>query len=288
MTQALTPEVARRLLGHRLTSLRETRNRSAETVARELGWSPTKMSRCENGSLQAQAVAAVAALADLYKVGARTRRDLLTLAGTAHQKTWWDQAAYEPISSRDRMFLGLEQGAHTIRIWAPLQVPALLQTEDYARHDITAAVVPQPPAATTRRLRLRRHRQDILGRHTCPPRLEVILGEPALLHPPGPVLAGQLDRLTAGHPALTLQVLPLAASAPVSTGPFTVLGFGGDHDDTALPDITVIEHLTGPHLIDGSDDTGQHVLAFAALSRAALSPADSAAFIKDTAARTQP
>jgi hypothetical protein len=102
------------------------------------------------------------------------------------------------------------------------------------------------------------------------------------------VLAGQLDRLTAQHPAVTVQVLPAGVSPPVFTDAFTVYGFGGDvFFEEALPDIAVIRFLTGQRLIDHEDDSYQYVHAFDRIAAAALNPADSATFIKDLASGPQ-
>ncbi|MEU8267077.1 helix-turn-helix transcriptional regulator [Sphaerisporangium sp. NPDC049002] len=116
-----------------------------------------------------------------------------------------------------RPWLDFEREAEALRIWAPLIVPGLLQTEDYAR-----AILSRKPGITVEEVEeqvtARMDRQSIL-RRPMPPMLWVILDE-SILHRPiaGPeVMKGQFEHLleSGENRRISLQVLPYRACSVV-------------------------------------------------------------------------
>ncbi|MEV4747468.1 Scr1 family TA system antitoxin-like transcriptional regulator [Streptosporangium sp. NPDC049248] len=116
-----------------------------------------------------------------------------------------------------RPWLEFEREAESMRMWEPLMVPGLLQTEEYAR-----AVLSREPDITDEeaeeRVAARMDRQGIL-RRPKPPTLWIVLDE-GILHRPiadPEVMRGQLQHLleAAESPWIFLQVLPYDAHSVI-------------------------------------------------------------------------
>ncbi|MEU0485195.1 helix-turn-helix transcriptional regulator [Streptosporangium sp. NPDC006013] len=116
-----------------------------------------------------------------------------------------------------RPWLEFEREAESIRMWEPLMVPGLLQTEDYAR-----AVLSREPGITDEKVEehvtARMDRQGILKRPK-PPMLWIVLDE-GILHRPiadSEVMRGQFQNLleAAEIPWIFLQILPYTAHSVI-------------------------------------------------------------------------
>jgi transcriptional regulator with XRE-family HTH domain len=289
-----SPVVARRQLGLELRLLREHAGKSTADVAKALYWSPSKISRYELGRRYESAKAARAAvpaevdrLLSYFGVTGAQRGSLLELAHAATQTSWWDAYAGD-IPEPQRELIGLEHGAASILIWQTSIIPPLLQTEDYARHIVRTGrhVQPVSPQQAARRVDVTMMRQQLLVRES-PPQIMVVLDEAALRHLAASrqVMREQLRRLAglgSGHPAVTVQVLPLTGPLPVFTGgPFTIIGFGSATVDDVLPDVVAIDHFTSSYLIENEQEAHLYRLAFRHLAATALDPAASQGLLKE-------
>ncbi|MEV1009667.1 helix-turn-helix transcriptional regulator [Streptomyces sp. NPDC049881] len=108
----------------------------------------------------------------------------------------------------------LEEQAETISQYAPMLVPGLLQTEEYARALMRATHPTESSAWIDKLVAGRLARQDILERST-PPLLWAVLHETALRIPASDpaVMCGQLEHLVESarsHQHIELQVVPLS------------------------------------------------------------------------------
>jgi Domain of unknown function (DUF5753)/Helix-turn-helix domain len=282
---------ARRQLGLELRQLRERAQRSGDSVARAVAWSPSKVSRYE-WSKTVPVPREVDKLLGYFGITGPRRDYLLQLAETAHQASWWDAYAAD-IPVHQREFIGLEHAAADILIWQASIIPPLLQTEAYARHVVssTGRVEVIPPRKAARRVEVTMHRQHLLGRES-PPRITVVLDEAILRRPAGTaeVMQKQLHRLASlagGHPAVTLQVLPLASPQPVFSSSFTILGFGSAIPEAVLPDMVAIDHFSSSCLVEDEQEAYLYQLAFQRLAAAALDPAKSQSLIHKLSGATR-
>ena len=242
-TRAGGPAAQRLVLGGQLHRLRESRGISAERAAEAVRGSHSKISRMEHGRVGFKE-RDVADLLTLYGVtDTDERAALLNLAREANTPGWW-HAYSDVLPAWLEPYVGLEAAASVIRTYEIQLVPGLLQTEAYAR-----ALIRQGSAASeeeiARRGELRASRQEILRRPDAP-QLWAVVDEGALRRPVDStdIVRDQLRYLIemAGHPAVTLQILPFSAGAhPAMGGPFTILRFAG----TDLRDMVYIEQLTG-------------------------------------------
>jgi transcriptional regulator with XRE-family HTH domain len=274
---------ARRQLGYELRWLREQAGKSADEVAKALFWSPSKISRYE-WARRAPVPGEVDKLLEHYEVTGRRHGYLRQLAQSAREAGWWDAYGGD-LFAHEQQFIGLEHAAAGIFIWQANMVPALLQTEAYAREVERSHrhVEPIPPRQASRRVAVTMRRQQLLAREPSP-QVTVVLDEGVLRHPAGgaAVMAGQIRRLAelAGeYPAVTVRVLPLTFAQPIFTSSFTILRFGSGTAEDELPDLVAIDNFTSGCLLEDERETYLYQLAFQRLATAALDPAKSQSLI---------
>jgi transcriptional regulator with XRE-family HTH domain len=122
-----SPALRQRELGKQLRELRNPRGLTVEDVAQCLEWSATKISRLETG-LRCAILRDVRDLCDLYTVSKPGCVKLMALAREARKRGWWTEY--------DDLILDPFSGAGNTAVSGSLMiyyVPALLQTEEYAR-----------------------------------------------------------------------------------------------------------------------------------------------------------
>jgi transcriptional regulator with XRE-family HTH domain len=284
MSPPASPTVRRRRLAAELREIREDKGKSGDAVAAALRWSPSKISRYERARTGLRP-REVERLLDYYQITGPRRALLLGLAQDATRKGWWEEFA-DSLSEDYQQFIGLEHEAASMAIWHVDVVTGLLQTEDYARHIISSysRVEPMPPGMIGRMVKVRMRRQQVLSREGL--QLSIVLDESVLKRRVGdePVMYEQLQRLAreADRPNLTLRILPLEAQHTVFGESFVVFGFKDD-TDAMMHDVVITEQLRNSVTLEGERETYLHRIAFQTLSDAALTPADSKAFILETA-----
>lgn len=267
----MSPTVRQRELGKRLRDLRGQHDLTVEAVAEKLLCSATKISRLETGARR-PSLRDVRDLCTLYGVDEATSAELMSIARGAREQGWWTQ--YEDLNLDP--YIGLEQEAAAITCYSMYYIPALLQTEEYARTIIKAIARKMDPGIHQQRLEVRLRRQQRLagpGR----PRYRAILDEAALRrHVGGPaVMAAQLDRLARASrdDKVTIQVIPFDAGAHAAAdASFVLLEFA---EGSNLSPVVFVEGLTGNQYIERRADIARYREAIGYLRDSALSPRDS-------------
>ena len=279
-----SPAVRRRRLAAELRRLRG--GRTGTEVARALGWSPSKVSRYEQGR-STLLFDEVSKLLDFYGVADPERGLLLSLALDASQRGWWEDYA-DALPEESLAFIGLEAEAVSVAQWQVEVVPGLLQTEDYARQVYAGYqdVVPTtPPGVIERRVRVRMRRQEILGRDP-PLQLSVVMDESVLLRRIGgpEIMRAQLQRLAAAAelPNVELRVLPLSNESSLVADSFVIFSFGTNPADGSgvLRDVVSTEGVKSETYVEGETDTHLYRLVFQGLVKASLSPWESQVLIR--------
>jgi transcriptional regulator with XRE-family HTH domain len=277
-----TPSVRERRLAQELRLLRTAAQLHGKDVAASLGWSPSKVSRIENGR-SGIGEADLERLVELYRVPEQQAGYLRRLAPSARPRGWWDAYA-ETLSAGYANLIRLEAGSQALRCYGALVPHALLQTPDYAREVILSTWEPPSPAEVERRVQVCRRRQEVLdgGLRLCAVVDESVLRRSVV---PGDVARdsairrGQLERLArvTALPDVTLQVLPFAAGLPpVTAGSFSVL----DSSAGGAPDVVYLENKTRIFFIDAEAEVHRYTRAFDLISEMALSPAASLALVE--------
>ena len=221
--ESRSPTVRRRELGALLKQLRTQRGWTAEQVGGWLRFSPSKIRRLETGHRGANA-RDINDLCDLYGVDDEQRRRLLELASEGKQRAWWQRFGL-PYST----YVGLESEAVSISDFGLGFIPGLLQTADYARAIVSAAVPKWVPEIVEQRLQGRMARQQLLHTENAP-LFEAVVDESVLHRVVGSraVMQAQLERLLelAELPSVTLRVIPYDAGAlPAGNNKFIILRF---------------------------------------------------------------
>lgn len=274
------PTVGRRRLAAELRKLRGSRK--GGEVARDVGWSATKISRAESGR-ESLPPAEIEKLIDHYGVTEPLRGRLLGLAEDAVQRGWWDDYA-DILTPQYLEFIGLEEEAVSLLHWETFAIPGLLQTEEYARQLNIAyqKVVPIIPSSVQERfLQVRMRRQERLTREPAL-RLSVVIDEAVLLRRVGDhaVMRAQLRCLADATelPGVDLRVLRLKEHPGLLSGSFVIMRFGaeeGTGDEGALGDVVSTESLVTEIYVEGETDTQLYSIFFDSLRKSALSPEDS-------------
>jgi transcriptional regulator with XRE-family HTH domain len=268
----------RRQLGAELRRLREQAKRTVADIARDLGWSESKLSRIETAHSGIRGPD-LERLLKLYRTQEAERKRLTALAAQARQRGWWE-AYGDALPNAYETYIGFEAEASSIFNYQAQLVPGLLQTAEYASAVVQADGVSDNPAVLEQRVAVRMARQAVLTRDP-PPSLWVILDEAVLRRPIGgkDVLRRQLGRLieSADRPMITMQVLPFAAGAHRAlAGSFVVLEFAGGADDS----LVYSEGMTGGVFRSRPEELRSYLMSFEALRTAALSPQKSVEFIE--------
>jgi transcriptional regulator with XRE-family HTH domain len=257
-----SPTVRRRELGAVLRKLRADRGWTVEFVAQKLLCSASKISRMETGHRGASA-RDIRDLCDLYRVDEGQRRHLMELASEGKQRAWW-----QPLGLPYSTYVGLEDEAAAISDYGLGGMPGLLQTPDYARAILRAAVPRWVPDIVEQRVNGRIARQQILTGPN-PPRFRAVIDESVLHRVVGgpAVMHDQLTRLLeiSEFPNVSLGVIPFEAGAlPSGNNKFIILSFA-----RTIADVVFVEGLTGDLYLDDPHEVEVYNLTFRALSELA-------------------
>jgi transcriptional regulator with XRE-family HTH domain len=212
-------------LGEMLRRARETAGLPPTRVETELGWYAGKISRVERGQ-RVPVRAEVNALADLYKLSSDERETLHVLADAARKRE-----SPSRVADFAQTYVTLERGAAEIRYFDEVLIPALLQTEAYARTVLAHSRAQHVDEQVADRLA----RQGILTR-ADPPDVQVVLGESALYRMVGGqnVMDAQIKHLleVGDLPNVEIRILPF------SVGAHRAFGVGFTFLRLATPSIT--------------------------------------------------
>ncbi|POM27793.1 hypothetical protein BTM25_22140 [Actinomadura rubteroloni] len=241
-THTLT--VRGRRLIQELRRAREEAGFTQAQVAEEMGWSESKQIKLERG-IQPAKVADVRAMLSLYKVSDELADTLIQLAKDATRKDWWHSYT-DAIPQWFEVFVGLETEAAEIRSYQSELIPGLLQTPDYHRAYLRAALLDDGDENEIERtIELRRQRQKRLEAVDAPT-FWAILNEAAIrrfdqAETARVQLKYLLDR--SELPSVTMQVLPFSAGmhAAQDLAPFVIFGF----PESADLDVVYIESEHG-------------------------------------------
>ena len=273
------PTVRSRRVGIELRRLREDAGVTTAQAAELLSCSPAKISLIENGIVSVRVVD-LRLLLDRYGDQDQEHRTYLErLARESNKRGWW-QDYDDTIPPYYADFIGLETDASYIKTWEATIVPGLLQTPEYARAVMLANPAMISPDKLENFISIRHERQARLEQGTDV-RLDAVIWEAVLITTVGSdeVQRGQLSRLLElmDRPNISVQVLPLEAGDKASmSGSFVTFSFGSERSVSTV----FVENLTSSQYLERDQELRGYTLVFDALRSAALSPAASAARIR--------
>ncbi|MBB5072155.1 transcriptional regulator with XRE-family HTH domain [Saccharopolyspora gloriosae] len=265
------PAVRRVQVGLILRNLRRESGVKPKEIAERLDWYPSKLTKVERGDLTVSAAEVDVLLGMFGVTESEDTTRLRTLAKEARRR---DQPARVPDWAAT--YVALEGAATEVKIYDPEVIPAMLQTESYARallsNPLDETTDPEP-AVAERGSRANRFTDD-------GPKLWVVLGEAAMHRQVGgrDVLREQLQHLRkmAARPNITLQLLPFAAGEHVALGSsFTLISLSEPPATFAY-----FEGLTGAEYMDKPVHTEAHEKAFDSLRMVASSDRETARMLE--------
>jgi len=274
-------------LGEQMRRLREDRGLTLKYIAAHLGVEFSTLARYERAEWPFRRDHVIALL-DVYGVYDEVQRSqLIELAQSAWQINQW-----QPINSRYDSLLPtngkgllpidpwwLQAKAEELCVYAPLLVPDVVQTRDYAETIVRQTVSDGRRAdQIVARVINRQNQLDDQPRT----RLTILLEEQVLRRPVGgrAVLQQQLEFLTrtVERPHVDIRVLPDRTGwHPGLDGGFTVCELPRPYPPAAL-----VEHFTGRLMVEATD-ADRYVDIFTKLKATALEPVRSVELIQEAA-----
>lgn len=277
MAPGSSPTIRRRELGALLRKLRLDRNMTGEDVTAALLFSPTKLSRIENGQSGASP-RDIRDLCNLYEVTDPGQRELLsTLAREGKQRGWWQD--YDlPYAN----YVGLEAEASAISTYNSGAIHGLLQTGGYAQAMLQTEAPPLAAKEIQQRVEARRTRQANLLRADGPA-YHAVIDEAAIRRVVGGprVMLAQLERIRAVMqlPNVTVQIIPFGAGAhPAMESIFTVLSF----EQSTVHDLVYVEGLVGNIYLERPPDLHRYRTIFERLCGIALDAGQTQSLLEST------
>jgi hypothetical protein len=269
------PLLPRRRLGAELKRLRG--DRTLDEVAAETLISTSKLSRLENG----QGVPQPRDIRDLincYSADRPTADRLRRWMNEGRRQAWWREYSDVLTESVD-VFLDYESGASMIRIYSPMILPGLLQTEAYATRLIRTLRPQLTHEEVGKLVQVRLRRQDILQNGEAEPtRLMAVIDEAAIRR----TLALGVDadaraqllhlREASRQRNISIRILPFEAGLHAgSMGIFTVFQFSDDIDR----DVVSVETHSGDRYLEEQSRVLEYLRLFDSVSHQALDNAES-------------
>jgi hypothetical protein len=220
-----------------------------------LDFSESKLYRVEEGLSALPKVADLKQLLQRYGIEDEEDVDFLVdIHRDSLNRGWWS-AYRSTLPSGMAMYIGLEDGAKTIRAWQPDLVFGLFQTERYARAVLTVA---KPVDETTtefveRGVALRMERKEILTREN-PVEVRAIIDEAALRRMIGDrdVMVEQYEEVMrlAKLDNVSVQILPMKTPTYRCYYDFTLLSF-----EDPMPTVVQMDTADGGSSISDKDTT---------------------------------
>ncbi|SEP71538.1 MULTISPECIES: helix-turn-helix domain-containing protein [Lentzea] len=265
------PTFRQKRLGEALKLLRERAGLSQREAADRIDYNVPKLSRIENG--QVPDIHALRAMLDVYGVIGDEETPYVEMWELAKEKGWWKQYRLE-----DQGYISLEHDASAIREFQSSYLPGMVQSKGYMRAVFAGARTQRSRKWVDSQIAVRVRRQERLTGDN-PVRYHAIIAESALRHADRDQLLhiANLSLL----PNVTIQVvLDTAGLHDGHNGPFTLLDFPFDGG----PRVLYVEHAGGSMHIEDQSRVKATILTFKHLSKLALTPEESAAWIERLAA----
>ncbi|MDG6107928.1 helix-turn-helix domain-containing protein [Dactylosporangium aurantiacum] len=271
------PTLRRRRLAAELKKSREEAGFTQESVSRHFEWHSAKVTRIENARVPVTA-RDVNDLLTLYGVRDPDYREaLLALARQGKQRTWWTD--YRDVM-RPGNFVGMEADASITRVWEPIVLPGLLQSEAYMRALIGTGRRHDPKESIERRVALRKMRQARLTAKV-PLQLVALIDESVIHRVVGgpSVMQEQRRKLieVAALPNVSMRIVPYGAGEhPFMGGSVALLEF----PDVAHLDVIYLEGLAGDYYEEQPAEVKRYRDEFERLRSRALSETSTIALIE--------
>jgi len=276
--EAYGATVAKRRLSRRLLQLRVQSGYTANHVCDMLNWGRGKVGRFEANQWKRPEMSDIRDLLRIYDVDEGEREQLEELAIQARARPWWRD--YSDIFENE--FPGFENDASRIRVFMPLVLPGLLQSQDYAEAFIRTG--PRPPSWRRKALDTRLRRQEILSRPgDTAAGLTAVITEASLRYQWGSRTErrDQIEHLIdmGRRPNIDLRIQRFADGPPPGlSSAINIFDFAEGEPSIAFTetDFAVVE-------VNEPDQVGRYIQSFEKAVDGALEPSDTAIYLRQLA-----
>jgi hypothetical protein len=270
--------VAKRRLSRLLLQLRVQSGYTANHVCDMLNWGRGKVGRFEANQWKRPEMSDIRDLLRIYSVADALREEIEDLAIRSRARPWWRDNS----DIFENEFPGFENDASRIRVFIPLVLPGLLQTQEYA--EAFMRIGPRPPAWRREALQTRLRRQEILDRTDGnTPQLVAIVTEASLLYQWGTRAdrREQIEHLisTGQRANVDLRIQRFADGPPRGLmSPINIFDFPDDE-----PSIAYTETDIGIQEVTGTDHVSLYSQSFDRAVDGALEPDDTSTYLRQLA-----
>ncbi len=269
MAKVTGPLGPRRGIAEAVKKLRETQGQTLDEVARDLAISSSKLSRLENaqGTPTRSDIIALITYYGIEKTPLAAQLERWVQA--ARRRGWWTDYDEDVTKGLDA-HVAYEVDATVERVYTMPFLPALLQTQDYARA-VFRDMENRSPEQIEQLLEVRRRRQEALRTRedrdplqliavTYQSTLHQLVGSPRIMRE-------QLDELAerSADPNVRLHVLPFTAKPTFS---MTCMYAYFEYQDAGESDVVNVETHAGYFRVEGADEVKRYRSAHDALVRA--------------------
>ena len=275
--EAYGATVAKRRLSRRLLQLRVQSGYTANHVCDMLNWGRGKVGRFEANQWKRPEMSDIRDLLRVFNVEEGEREQLEELAIQARSRPWWRD--YSDIFENE--FPGFENDASRIRVFMPLVLPGLLQSQDYAEAFIRTG--PRPPSWRRKALDTRLRRQEILSRPGDAPALTAVITEASLRYQWGSrsERRDQIEHLIdmGRRPNVDLRIQRFTDGPPPGLmSAINIFDFAEGEPSIAFTetDFAVVE-------VNDPDQVSRYIQSFEKAVDGALEPSDTAIYLRQLA-----
>jgi transcriptional regulator with XRE-family HTH domain len=276
--EAYGATVAKRRLSRRLLQLRVQSGYTANHVCDMLNWGRGKVGRFEANQWKRPEMSDIRDLLRIYDVGEGEKEQLEELAIQARARPWWRD--YSDIFENE--FPGFENDASRIRVFMPLVLPGLLQSQDYA--EAFMRIGPRPPSWRRKVLDTRQRRQEILSRPgDTAPMLTAVITEASLRYQWGSRSdrRDQIEHLIdmGRRPNIDLRIQRFTDGPPPGLmSAINIFDFAEGEPSIAFTetDFAVVE-------VNDPDQVSRYIQSFEKAVDGALEPSDTAIYLRQLA-----
>src|SRR5690349_20739095 len=267
------PAVARQRVRRALRQARQATPMSQGDVARELGWSLSKMQRIEGGEVGVS-LTDLRALLEVYGIADDAEVQRLTAdARISRRQRWLIAPEYRKfLPGPLRQLIQFEAEATAIRAYQPVLIPGVFQTPAVAETVLgwENLAISDHIRRVLFDVRMQRRARTIDNRNAAP--YELVLDESVIKrHIGGPgVMAEQLESLieVAELPHVSVRLVPFERSAQSGlAGAFELVSLSDDEDDAVL----YLESYDHDRIVHDPAEVLYHRKLFDQIAGAALS-----------------
>lgn len=282
--------IARRMLGLQLQSLRDKAGISREDAADAISIGRSTLWKIETGQNARLNPVLLKHLCGLLGATAKETQVVLELIKETAATGWWQAFSDDAIPKDFGVFVGLEDAAERVTSYQTTFLPGLVHTEDYRRELIWTEFPNKPPDEVARMLEVGMKRQERLTDPDKPVTMNVLIDESSLRRVTGNerIMKAQCLHLAEVGllPNVSIRVVPMSAGTyrGLMVGTFVILDFPV-HPKAALtmPPVVYVQGYLGDLYLDQPDEIRQYREVYAGIERLALDDAESRALILDIA-----